>query len=161
MLIEIKLAYKCIDKVKEIFKEYTDMLVKTDEKFAQYLKLQNYDLELESLDIKYGLPKGRLYLATVEGEVAGCIALRYIDDKTCELKRLYVKPEFRGNQIADVLIEQVIEDAKEIGYKKIQLDTLPFLRSAIHLYEKHGFYEILPYNNSPMSDSIYYRLDLE
>lgn len=160
MLVEIKPAYRCIDKIKELFKEYTDMLVKTDEKFAQYLKLQDYDSELENLHIKYGPPKGRLYLATVEGEVAGCIALRYMDKTTCELKRLYVKPEFRGNQIGDVLVEQVIEDAKEIGYKKILLDTLPFLKSAIHLYKKYGFYEILPYNNSPMSNSIYYRLDL-
>ena len=94
MLVEIKLAYNCLEKIKELFKEYTDMLVKEDEKFAKYLKMQDYDLELENLQIKYGIPLGRLYLATVEGEVAGCIALRYVDKKTCELKRLYVKPEF-------------------------------------------------------------------
>ena len=160
MLVEIKQAYKSIEKIKELFKEYTDMLVKEDEDFAKYLKLQDYDSELENLDIKYGLPKGRLYLATVEGEVAGCIALKYVDEKTCELKRLYVKPEFRGNKIADALVDQIIDDAKKIGYKKIQLDTLPFLKSAIHLYERYGFYEILPYNNSPMKKSLYYRLDL-
>lgn len=160
MLVEIKQAYKSIEKIKELFKEYTDMLVKEDEDFAKYLKLQDYDSELENLDIKYGPPKGRLYLATVEGEVAGCIALKYIDEKTCELKRLYVKPEFRGNKIADALVDQIIDDAKKIGYKKIQLDTLPFLKSAIHLYERYGFYEILPYNNSPMKKSLYYRLDL-
>ena len=160
MLVEIKPAYKSIEKIKELFKEYTDMLVKEDEDFAKYLKLQDYDSELENLDIKYGPPKGRLYLATVEGEVAGCIALKYIDEKTCELKRLYVKPEFRGNKIADALVDQIIDDAKKIGYKKIQLDTLPFLKSAIHLYERYGFYEILPYNNSPMKKSLYYRLDL-
>ena len=100
MLVEIKQAYKSIEKIKELFKEYTDMLVKEDEDVAKYLKLQDYESELENLDIKYGPPKGRLYLATVEGEVAGCIALKYIDEKTCELKRLYVKPEFRGNKIA-------------------------------------------------------------
>ena len=160
MLVEIKPAYKSIEKIKELFKGYTDMLVKEDEDFAKYLKLQDYDSELENLDIKYGLPKGRLYLATVEGEVAGCIALKYVDEKTCELKRLYVKPEFRGNKIAEALVDQIIDDAKKIGYKKIQLDTLPFLKSAIHLYERYGFYEILPYNNSPMKKSLYYRLDL-
>ena len=160
MLVEIKQAYKSIEKIKELFKEYTYMLVKEDEDFAKYLKLQDYESELENLDIKYGLPKGRLYLATVEGEVAGCIALKYIDEKTCELKRLYVKPEFRGNQIAEALVDQIIDDAKKIGYKKIQLDTLPFLKSAIHLYERYGFYKILPYNNSPMKNSLYYRLDL-
>lgn len=160
MLVEIKPAYKSIEKIKELFKEYTDMLVKEDEDFAKYLKLQDYESELENLNIKYGPPKGRLYLATVEGEVAGCIALKYVDEKTCELKRLYVKPEFRGNQIAEALVDQIIDDAKKIGYKKIQLDTLPFLKSAIHLYERYGFYEILPYNNSPMKKSLYYRLDL-
>ena len=160
MLVENKPAYKSIEKIKALFKEYTDMLVKEDEDFAEYLKLQDYDSELENLDIKYGPPKGRLYLATVEGEVAGCIALKYIDEKTCELKRLYVKPEFRGNKIAEALVGQIIDDAKKIGYKKIQLDTLPFLKSAIHLYERYGFYKILPYNNSPMKNSLYYRLDL-
>ena len=160
MLVEIKLAYNCTDKVKELFSEYTDMLVKSDNDFANYLQLQDYDLELENLDKKYGLPKGRLYIATVEGVVAGCIALRNIDDKSCELKRLYVRPEFRGNQIAQMLIEQIISDARDIGYKQILLDTLPFLKSAIYLYEKLGFYQIRPYNDSPMKNSIYYRYDL-
>ena len=160
MLVEIKLAYNCTDKVKELFSEYTDMLVKSDNDFANYLQLQDYDLELENLDKKYGLPKGRLYIATVEGDVAGCIALRNIDDKSCELKRLYVRPEFRGNQIAQMLIEQIISDARDIGYKQILLDTLPFLKSAIYLYEKLGFYQIRPYNDSPMKNSIYYRYDL-
>ena len=160
MLVEIKLAYNCTDKVKELFSEYTDMLVKSDNDFANYLQLQDYDLELENLDKKYGPPKGRLYIATVEGDVAGCIALRNIDDKSCELKRLYVRPEFRGNQIAQMLIEQIISDARDIGYKQILLDTLPFLKSAIYLYEKLGFYQIRPYNDSPMKNSIYYRYDL-
>lgn len=160
MLVEIKLAYNCTDKVKELFSEYTDMLVKSDNDFANYLQLQDYDLELENLDKKYGLPKGRLYIATVEGDVAGCIALRNIDDKSCELKRLYVRPEFRGNQIGQMLIEQIISDARDIGYKQILLDTLPFLKSAIYIYEKLGFYQIRPYNDSPMKNSIYYRYDL-
>ena len=136
------------------------MLVKSDNDFANYLQLQDYDLELENLDKKYGLPKGRLYIATVEGDVAGCIALRNIDDKSCELKRLYVRPEFRGNQIGQMLIEQIISDARDIGYKQILLDTLPFLKSAIYIYEKLGFYQIRPYNDSPMKNSIYYRYDL-
>ena len=160
MLVEIKLAYNCTDKVKELFSEYTDMLVKSDNDFANYLQLQDYDLELENLDKKYGLPKGRLYIATVEGDVAGCIALRNIDDKSCELKRLYVRPEFRGNQIGQMLIEQIISDARDLGYKQILLDTLPFLKSAIYIYEKLGFYQIRPYNDSPMKNSIYYRYDL-
>ena len=160
MLVEIKPAYKYVNEIRELFREYTDMLIKEDKDFEKYLQLQDYELELKNLDVKYGAPKGRLYLATVEGKVAGCIALKNIDDKSCELKRLYVKSEFRGNKIGELLTKQIINDAKEIGYKNIKLDTLPFLQSAIHLYEKLGFYKTEPYNNSPMKNSIYYRLDL-
>lgn len=76
------------------------------------------------------------------------------------MKRLYVRPCFRGQGIGDILIRQIIKDAKEIGYRHMLLDTLPFLQSAIHMYRKYGFYEIESYNDSPMDASIYMRLDL-
>lgn len=76
------------------------------------------------------------------------------------MKRLYVRPEFRGNKIGYILIRQIINDAKEIGYRHMLLDTLPFLKSAIYMYKKIGFYEIPCYNNSPMSSSIYMKLNL-
>ena len=76
------------------------------------------------------------------------------------MKRLYVKPEFRGKKIANKLVEKIIDDSKEIGYKVMLLDTFPFLEGAIKLYKKFGFYEIESYNNSPMDDCIYMRLDL-
>ena len=76
------------------------------------------------------------------------------------MKRLYVRLKFRGKQIGEKLIEKIIKDAKEIGYSSMLLDTLPFLKSAIRLYKKYGFYEILSYNNSPMETSIYMKLDL-
>jgi ribosomal protein S18 acetylase RimI-like enzyme len=160
MKTEIKLAYDNIRDVKELFLEYTEMLVKNDHNFAKYLEVQNYDSELEHLTDKYGLPEGRLYIVNVEGEVAGCIALRKIDDENCEMKRLYVRHKFRGHKIANKLMEIIIEDAKIIGYKSMLLDTLPFLEKAIHLYEKFGFYKIEAYNNSPMDTSIYMKLDL-
>ena len=76
------------------------------------------------------------------------------------MKRLYVRPQFRSKHIGNVLIRQIIDDAKEIGYAHMLLDTLPFLQSAVHLYKKLGFYEIQRYNDSPMTSSIYMKLDL-
>lgn len=160
MKIEIKLAYDENLGIKKLFQEYTDMLVRNDSDFAKYLEIQNYDSELEHLEDKYGLPYGRLYIVKVENKVAGCIGLRKIDDKNCEMKRLYVSPEFRGHKIANKLVTLIIDDAKKIGYKHMLLDTLPFLEEAIHLYKNFGFYEIEKYNSSPMDTSIYMKLDL-
>ena len=79
-----------------LFREYTDMLVAGDPKFGYYLELQNYDEELRHLEGKYGPPRGALILAVEKGEAAGCIALKEMDAARCELKRLYVRPAFRG-----------------------------------------------------------------
>ena len=136
------------------------MLIAGDSSFQQYLEIQNYDKELLHLEEKYGFPDGRLYLAYEKGELAGCIGLRKMDSQNSEMKRLYVRPQFRGKHIGDQLIEKIIADAKEIGYSYMLLDTLPFLESAIYLYKKYGFYEIESYNDSPMSTSIYMKLEL-
>ena len=104
---------------------------------------------------KYGLPDGRLYVAKADNEIAGCIGLKKIDDKNCEMKRLYVRPALRGHKIAKKLAKVIIDDAKKIGYQNVLLDTLPFLEGAIHLYKELGFYEIESYNNSPLDTSIY------
>lgn len=136
-------------------------MIENDKNFAEYLSIQNYDEELNHLEKKYGLPHGRLYIASINNEVVGCIALKNFDDFTCEMKRLYVKREYRGQKIASQLVDKIIDDAKIIGYKAILLDTLPFLQSAINLYKQKGFYEIPAYNNSPMSNSIFMKLKLE
>lgn len=160
MKIKIVPAYGFVQEVGELFSEYTDMLIAEDASFREYLGIQNYDEELSHLEMKYGLPHGRLYLAYLDDQLAGCIGLRRIDDENCEMKRLYVKPAFRGKHISDRLIRKIIADAKDIGYSHMLLDTLPFLQSAIHIYKRYGFYEIPSYNNSPMASSIYMRLDL-
>lgn len=160
MSIELKLAYDYKEEVKTLFSEYTDMLINGDGSFKEYLAIQNYDEELEHLDNKYGTPWGRLYLAYYEGELAGCIGLRKIDEINCEMKRLYVRPQFRGKRIGEHLVKHIIKEAKLIGYSQMLLDTLPFLQSAIHMYKKYGFYEIESYNDSPMDTSIYMKLDL-
>lgn len=160
MSIEIVYGYDFKDEIKSLFTEYTEYLVENDSKFKEYLEIQKYDDEIEHFESKYGLPCGRLYVAYYENQVAGCIALRKLNDKECEMKRLYVIPEFRNNGIAKALVEKLVSDAKEIGYSSMLLDTLPFLQTAIKMYKKMGFYEIECYNNSPMDNSIYLRLDL-
>ena len=160
MRVELVQAYTNKEDVKTLFAEYTNMLIEGDSKFKDYLQIQNYNEELEHLEVKYGLPYGRLYLVYCDGDLAGCIGLRKMEDLHCELKRLYVRPDFRRKHIGDFLVRKIIEDAKEIGYKHMLLDTLPFLKSAIQMYRKYGFYEIPRYNNSPMDNSIYMRYDL-
>lgn len=160
MSIELVQAYTYKNEVKILFDEYTDMLIEGDSSFKEYLEIQNYDEELEHLEMKYGLPYGRLYLAYYDGMLAGCIGLRKIDESNCEMKRLYVRPQFRGKHVGDYLVKRIIEEAKEIGYAYMLLDTLPFLKSAIQMYKKHGFYEISSYNDSPMNTSIYMKLEL-
>lgn len=158
--IKIIPAYDQLVEVRSLFSEYTKMLIEHDRFFEKYLALQHYEKELEHLEEKYGMPDGRLYLAYDKEELAGCIALRKIDTKRCEMKRLYVKPKFRGKQIGKKLVQKIVEDAKEIGYSSMLLDTLPCLESAIKLYRTCGFYEIACYNNSPMEVAIYMQLDL-
>ncbi len=160
MSIEIIEAYAYKNEIKDLFNEYTAMLIEGENAFKNYLNIQNYDYETENLEEKYGLPYGRLYVALYNGNIAGCIALRKLDEENCELKRLYVKPQFRGQNIGGLLVKHIIKQAKEISYKHILLDTLPFLETAINMYKKYGFHEIESYNNSPMENLIYMKYDL-
>ena len=160
MSLEIKLAYDDTENVKQLFDEYTKLLVNLENVFQDYLHLQNYDNEINSLHEKYGLPNGRLYIAYLENQAAGCIALRQINDTACEMKRLYVRPQFGGKKIGETLVDTIISDAKEIGYESMLLDTFPSLDKAIKLYEKKGFYRIAPYNDSPVDNTVYMRLDV-
>ena len=160
MGIELVPAYEYKREVKELFSEYTALLIEGDSSFKEYLAIQNYEEELEHLEMKYGQPFGRLYLVYYDEELAGCVGLRKIDELNCEMKRLYVRTQFRGKHIGDYLVKYIIGEAKAIGYAYMLLDTLPFLKSALHMYKKFGFYEISCYNDSPMESSIYMKLDL-
>lgn len=158
--LQVAAAYDRPAEVGQLFQEYTDMLIEGDSNFAAYLKIQKYDQELENLENKYGMPEGRLYVAYYDGALAGCVALRKLDETQCELKRLYVRPAFRGKKLGEKLLDIILKDAREIGYSAMLLDTLPFLQSAIKLYQKLGFYEIPSYNDSPIDTTIYMKLDL-
>lgn len=125
------------------------------------LKFQHLDEELSDLEEKYTGENGRLFAAvTDEDEVIGCIAFHRHNAVRCEMKRLYVKPEYRKAQTGQKLIETLIDQARKDGYREIVLDTIKPFQSAIHLYQKYGFEEILPYYDNPMDDVIYMRLTL-
>ena len=160
MNTEIIPAYRHKEEIRALFSEYTSMLTANDPSMQGYLAIQNYEEELSHLEEKYGPPSGRLYLARCGKEAAGCIGLKKIDDQNCEMKRFYVRPQFRGRKLSVQLMQKIIMDAREIGYSHMLLDTLPFLEDAIRMYKKSGFYTIDRYNDSPVSTSIYMRLDL-
>ena len=154
-------AYDRIEDIRSLFSEYTDMLVSINPEFHLYLVIQHYDDEKENPSLKYALPDGRLYLDISDDGIArGCIALRKLSDGKGEVKRLYVRPEYRGNGIATALVERIIEDARNIGYKELYLDTLPELESAVRLYKSFGFEETGQYNDSPVDKTIFMKLSL-
>lgn len=159
--IKILPAYDHQNEIRELFSEYTEMLFEGDIRLKEYLAMQHYDEEVRNLEMKYGLPEGRLYIVYCGGEPAGCAGIRKVDEENCEMKRLYVRPKFRGQSIGRMLIEQLINDAGEIGYSHVVLDTLPFLKSAIRLYRSCGFHEIERYNDSPVDTSVYMGFDLD
>ena len=148
------------EEIGELFREYTDMLVANDPSFAHYLDLQNYDEELRHLEGKYGPPRGALILAVEDGQAVGCIALKEMDEERCELKRLYVRPAFRGRGLGRTLTDMIVARARAAGYREMLLDTLPFLQSAQRIYRAAGFREIERYNDSPMDDATYMKLEL-
>ncbi len=160
MSIKIVYGYECKDEVKKLFTEYTNMLIGSDDDVAECLQEQGYLDEFTDLECKYGMPDGRLYIAYYNRELAGCIALRKMDDDSCEMKRLYVRPKFRGKKIGNKLIEKIISDAYKIGYKRMFLDTANFLKPAIRLYRKYGFKEIEAYYYNPMKSAVYMKLEL-
>ena len=158
--MEIILAYDKIDELLKLVKEYTDSILMYGDDVKKCLKSQHIDDELKDIEKKYSLPYGRLYLAADEEKIAGCVGLTKNNEIYCEIKRLYVRPEFRGRQISRRLIEKVINDARDIGYKDIRLDTFPFMQEAISLYKKYGFYYIERYNDNPAETAVFMQLDL-
>ncbi|MGI6005206.1 MAG: GNAT family N-acetyltransferase [Christensenellales bacterium] len=154
MPLEIVPAYRDIDAIKVLFGEYTAML-------GVDLAFQNYDEELANLPGEYAPPGGRLYMARCGGQPAGCVALRRFDETCCEMKRLFVRPEFRGRKIGEALARQVMADAEKMRYRAMLLDTMASLPHSISLYRKLGFKETAPYRYNPMPDVLFFRLDFE
>jgi putative acetyltransferase len=144
-----------IEQARALFQEYAASL-------GFPLCFQSFDKELAELPGDYSPPDGRLLLAEHGGKIAGCVALHKLSDGVCEMKRLYVRPEFRGKALGRALTERVIAEACAIGYTKMLLDTIVGkMDSAIALYRELGFREIPPYRENPIAGAIYMELKLD
>jgi GNAT superfamily N-acetyltransferase len=147
-----------ISQARNLFREYASTT-------GVEVCLVDFDGELNSLPGLYAPPGGRLLLAIEErpgnsGEAIGCAALRKLELDTCELKRLYVRPAFRGKGTARDLVKELITEARSIGYKRMVLDTLPSMQAAHELYRTLGFHEIPAYQKNPTPDSLFFELTL-
>ena len=145
-----------IEQVRELFAEYVAWL-------GINLCFQNYDQELADLPGDYAPPQGRLLLAIDDnGVAAGCVALRDLGDDRCEMKRLFVRPDFRGQHLGWRLAEMILDEARTIGYHAIRLDTLPGkMNQAIKMYRALGFKDIAPYYHNPVQDAAFMELSLQ
>jgi putative acetyltransferase len=151
-----------IAQARELFLEYAASL-------GFSLCFQNFDAELAGLPGDYAPPTGRLLLAEYDGQLAGCGALHKLESKLepnlepaiCEMKRLYLRPQFRGKGIGRKIAERLIAEARAIGYKRMRLDTVgPLMKDAVAMYRKLGFKEIAPYRENPMPGTLYMELEL-
>jgi len=146
---------KELDIIRDLFREY-------EKELNEDICFQSFEEELKNPLKKYGPPAGDLILAYWDDEIAGCIALTKMKESgACEMKRLYVKPIFRKNKIGKVLVEELLNSAKERDYKKMRLDTFLKLQAAVHLYQQFGFQNISPYYNNPLPGVVYMEKELQ
>ena len=145
-------SFEQVELTRELFLEYADSL-------GFSLSFQRFDEELKNLPGAYAPPSGRLLLAHHQRNAAGCVALRPLDRKICEMKRLYVRPAYRGKGVGLVLVDRVIAEARIIGYERMRLDTIESpMQDAIALYRRRGFREIAPYRSNPIAGALYLEL---
>jgi ribosomal protein S18 acetylase RimI-like enzyme len=143
-----------IAQARELFLEYAQSL-------GFSLCFQSFDQELAGLPGDYAPPSGRLLLAECNGQMAACVALHKLEADICEMKRLYLRPRFRGHGLGRALAERIITEARQIGYHSMRLDTVePVMKDAVAMYRKLGFKEIAPYRPNPIAGAIYMELNL-
>jgi ribosomal protein S18 acetylase RimI-like enzyme len=142
------------DEVKRLFKEYAETL-------DVDLSFQNLEEELKTLPERYGPPDGVVIIAYVDGRNAGCVALHKLSPDVCEMKRLYVRDEFKGMGIGSKLIAKILEEASRRKFRFMRLDTLPTMEKAQKLYESFGFYDIEPYVYNPVPGTRYLERKLD
>jgi len=143
-----------IAHARELFREYAQSL-------GFSLCFQNFDKELADLPGDYTPPEGRLLLAEYERKLAGCVALHKLEPGIAEMKRLYLRPQFRGKRLGAALAQSIISEARQIGYHRMRLDTVePVMGNAVAMYRKMGFEEIAPYRANPIAGALYMELKL-
>ncbi len=142
-----------IESVRHLFREYSELV-------SEALCFQGFDEELSGLPGAYVPPGGALLLARGPGADAGCVALRRLNEQDCEMKRLYVRREYRGTGLGRRLTDAVLAQARQAGYRSVRLDTLPKLREAIAMYRGMGFRESAPYLDAPTPGAICFELSL-
>jgi putative acetyltransferase len=143
-----------VEQIRSLFLEYAKSL-------GFSLCFQSFDVELKNLPGDYGPPSGRLLLARSGDSAAGCIALHKLETGVCEMKRLYVRPDYRGRGLGRMLVERLIAEARIIGYERMRLDTIASeMRDAIALYRTMGFEEIAPYSAVPIEQALWMELVL-
>jgi len=141
-------------QARELFPEYAQSL-------GFSLCFQKFAKELAGLPGDYAPPEGRLLLAEYDGQLAGCVALHKLASGVCEMKRLYLRPPFRGKGLGRALAERIITEARQIGYRRMRLDTVePVMKNAVAMYCKLGFKEIAPYRPNPIAGAMYMELEL-
>ena len=144
-----------LKEIRALFLEYAQSL-------HFNLCFQNFEKELEELPGVYSLPLGRLVLCEVGMKPAGCIALKPLETGVCEMKRLFVRPEFRGRHLGTTLAQHIVNEARSIGYSVMRLDTIRgTMDNAIALYSSLGFREISAYYSNPVPNAYYMELDLQ
>lgn len=153
MILRQAIAREDIAAARALFEEYGAWL-------GVDLLFQGFTAEVAGLPGLYVAPRGRLLLAWAESEAAGCVALRPLGDSVCEMKRLYVRPVFRGRGLGRVLAKTVIAEARTIGYATMKLDSLASMAAAKKLYESLGFVRIPAYYATPLPDTIFMQLKL-
>ncbi len=125
------------------------------------LDFQDFEEEVSRFPGEYAPPGGRILLALSGGEAAGIVAMHRSSPGVCEMKRLFVRPRFRGLGIGKALALRIIEESRKVGYSKMRLDTLSSMKEATALYLSLGFYEIEPYRFNPLGDAVFMELTLD
>ncbi len=141
-----------LDHARRLLRSYATEFA---DSISEALCFQGFEVELAGLPGRYAPPSGSLLLAMDGDTPAGCVALRDLGDGTCEMKRLYVAPEFRGRSVGRSLVEAIIRRAGRGGYRRMVLDTVPEMADAIGLYRSFGFREISPYWDCPVERTIF------
>ena len=149
-----------IAETQEDYREARDLLREYEAESEVDLCFQGFEEEVETLERAYGPPGGRFLLLRAGDDTAGCVALQDLGGGICEMKRLFLRPEFRGRGLGRKCAEEVVQIAREMGYTALRLHTLPTMRAAIALYRSMGFAEIAPYDETPVEGVLFMELGL-